>query len=463
MHFWEHLKTHGNAVALVNGDGGEECSYRMLSDAVKGGADRLRSLRKKLILLAVRNDVGGIICYLSSLASGHAVCLCDGLDRNSLNGDFVEQYRPDIVVWKPPLCPPPSLKLCETTQMFDYTVGFCDGRETDIDDQLTLLLSTSGSTGSPKLVRLSAANLQSSADQVRHALNIGAQDRAITNLPVSYVYGLSVAHSHLCAGASLIVNNRSIVDPRFWVSARDAAATSLAGVPWTYRMLKQIGFDHLRCLQIRKLTQSGGKMDDELLEWCIETFVTQGIDFYLMYGQTEAAGRIAVLPASLIRTKFGSVGRAVPNGQVSCQIDGEVVYRGPNVMNGYARCREDLARGDDLGGTLHTGDLGHVDNEGYLYITGRKSRLCKLLGKRIDLDDVETYIGKTVQNAVICDDHILCVFAEHCDQQELSNTITRLANRLGIPRQYVVVRYINAIPRSAAGKVRYEELAIPRI
>ncbi|GAB3865821.1 hypothetical protein GCM10027610_116700 [Dactylosporangium cerinum] len=176
--------------------------------------------------------------------------------------------------------------------------------------------------------------------------------------------------------------------------------TSLALVPSQYEMLRRLRFDPWRYPSLRTLTQAGGRLRAELVRDFHDRMASAGGRLFVMYGQTEAAPRLTTLPADRLAEKLGSVGPAVPGGRLTVRLEdgtettepgvvGEVLYRGPNVMMGYAETAADLARGDEQGGLLETGDLGHLDEEGYLFIDGRLKRFGKVFGVRLNLDDIE--------------------------------------------------------------------------
>jgi len=172
-----------------------------------------------------------------------------------------------------------------------------------------------------------------------------------------------------------------------------------------------------------------------------------------MYGTTEAAPRMATLPPARLAEKLGSVGLALPGGSFS--LDGEeVVYHGPNVMMGYAETAADLAKGDEMGGVLHTGDLGRLDDEGFLFITGRAKRIGKVFGVRINLDDVELNFAVV---AVPGGDQLI-VYAEGISDDEARGLRTKIAEWLGTHFSGVVVRSIEALPLLPNGKVDYRAL-----
>ena len=252
---------------------------------------------------------------------------------------------------------------------------------------LALLLSTSGSTGSPRLVRLSWENLRSNAEAIAEYLAVRPTDRAVTSLPLHYCYGLSVVHSHLLAGACVVLTDLSVADACFWDLARDTGTTTLAGVPHSFELLDRIGFAAMDLPDLRTVTQAGGRLDPDRVTALATLGRARGWDLFVMYGQTEATARMTYLPPDLAAEHPGTVGVPVPGGHVDL-VDGEVVYSGPNVMLGYASEPGDLALGRTTD-RLHTGDLGRWTDAGLLEITGRRSRVAKVLGHRVDLEHVE--------------------------------------------------------------------------
>jgi acyl-coenzyme A synthetase/AMP-(fatty) acid ligase len=372
------------------------------------------------------SDAASAIGYLGALAAGHAVIL---LEASADAEQVLERYDPRYVVIGA-----------------DVAVRE-DAAPAELHPDLRVLLSTSGSTGSPKLVRLTADNLLSNAAAIVSYLGIDPGERAIASLPIPYSYGLSVLHSHLLAGASIAFTEHSVIRPEFWAEARRHAATSFAGVPYSYAMLERIGMRDMDLPALRTLTQAGGRMDPELaLRFAAQRPLT------VMYGQTEAAPRMAYLPPERLAAKPTSIGVAIPGGELSI-VDGELVYRGPNVMLGYAESRADLARGDDQGGVLATGDLGHVDDDGDCFVTGRAKRIAKVFGLRINLDEIEAAIEGPA-GAVAGDDSI-DVFAERADAADGARA---LAARFRLPPRALRVHHVERLPVKASGKVDYGAL-----
>lgn len=258
-----------------------------------------------------------------------------------------------------------------------------------------MLLSTSGSTGSPKMVRLRLEGLLDNADAIAERLDIAPQDVAYGHLPLDYSYGLSVLTSHLVRGARVLLTERSMMERAFWETARQAGITHLPGVPTHYRMLTRLGLARLNLPSLSSMTQAGGKLELELQDQAHAFMEARGGTFHVMYGQTEASPRITTLRHEDFARKRGSVGTVLRGGSLTIE-DGQVVYRGSNVMMGYAATRAELALPDQLGGVLRTGDCGSLDADGFLTLSGRLNRIAKVQGWRIDLDEVESALAEAL-------------------------------------------------------------------
>ncbi|WP_433793161.1 AMP-binding protein [Actinoplanes sp. CA-252034] len=355
--------------------------------------------------------------------------------------EAVARYLAALRLGKPVLLLDPDLD--HTSLIARYTTG-------DVHPDLALLLTTSGSTGDPKLVRLSRAAVLANAGQVADSLGVTGDDVAITTLPLFYSYGLSVLHSHLLRGATVVLERTGIMRKDFWAAVDEHGVTSLAFVPSQYEMLRRLRFDPARYPSVRTLTQAGGRLRTDLVTDFAARMDAVGGRMFVMYGQTEAGPRMACLPPDRLADKLGSVGRAMPGGAFTIE-DGEVVYRGPNVMMGYAETAADLARGDDLAGVLHTGDLGRLDDDGFLSITGRRKRMAKVFGVRINLDDVERHFPV----AAVAGDDRLHVFTTDVDVRALRS---KIAEWLGTHFTGVDVRTIPSLPLLPNGKTDYRAL-----
>lgn len=413
------LAARGESRAVVTPD--VTLSYADLADRVDDVAKTLGGDRR-LVLVEGANRLGSLIGYLGALAGGHVVLLVPS-ESAPARASLRAAYDPDAVVGA------------------DGTVSLLREQPAHaLHPELALLLSTSGSTGSPKLVRLSWDNLAANADQIASYLKIRESDCAATTLPLHYCYGLSVLHSHLSRGASIALTDLSVVDECFWTFFRESGATSLAGVPYTFDLLERVGFAAMDLPRLRYVTQAGGRLDPARVRQWSTVGRERGWDLFVMYGQTEATARMAYLPPDLAHEHPSSIGVPVPGGSFEV-VDGELVYSGPNVMLGYAASPADLALGRTVD-RLRTGDLGRRDESGLYEVTGRRSRFCKVLGHRIDLDRVERGL-RTAGHDVRCAgrEGLLAVALRERGSLGVDHgAVRRLASRLsGAPASAVTV------------------------
>lgn len=446
--FLRSPRAHTSHLALY--DRGEWWTYGRLSEEVSRWTDLLQSPTKCLLFCFAQNDVPTVCCYLGAIEAGHAVALLDAKLAAEFRERLVALYEPEFIFGS---SAPPNYIPQSEPQLWRRA----ELSQGAIHPSLTLLLSTSGSTGSPKFVRLTAENVSSNADSIREALAIREDDRAIASLPINYSYGLSVLNSHLAQGAAVVLTNEALTSRTFWDLVREQKCTSMAGVPYSYQILRRLDLDSLNVPTLQTLTQAGGKLANDLIAHFHEIMVRRNGRFFTMYGQTEATARISILPADKLPEKLGSTGPAIPRGQLSIE-DGEVIYRGPNVMMGYANSRSDLALGDQLGGRLATGDLGYLDSDGFLFPTGRAKRDMKLFGIRVNLDEVEALLRVHGPTAVIGRGDKLVAYCEHGDEQALNDLRHGLAEKLNIHWQALEFRHIGSIPVTASGKIDYRTL-----
>lgn len=459
--FWQRPAWADGRTAILDGRTGDALTYAQLYDCVERGARELRSPRKKLALLCTGNDIDCLMSYLSLLAAGHAVWLWPG-DRLSAAGiALIGGYRPDVIVCGPST----GLQLDSAIYhdrgtLFGYELWLRRSPQERIHEDLALLLPTSGSTGNPRLVRLAYSNIAANAAQIVEGLDIHAGQRWLCSLPFHYIFGLSVVNSALAAGATLVLGDKTVMQQAFWQLCVEHGVTSLPVVPSQLRLMRQVGHDHDSIAPIRKIAISGSALEPALHEWLAQKLAAHGVAVYSMYGMTEAAGRIAVLPAAEFTMFPSCVGGAVSGGSLRIRPDGEIEYAGPNVMLGYASTRTCLMEGDQLGGTLRTGDLGNLDASGRLYITGRRNRICKLFGLRVDLDDVEALCAELAPVAAVGDEKAIHLFHT---SSAASTTVTaclqQLSSRMRLPIVAFSARQIDAIPKTASGKTHYARLA----
>ncbi len=414
--FVQSLSDHAGSVALVAG--GFEVTYAELLDRIDDAIDTLGADRR-LIHVCGGNQIDTVVSHLAALRGGHAVLLTPA-----------------------------------TTAGIEIARHFGDGASVPLHPELAVAMPTSGSTGAARLVRLSGTNLHANARSIADVLHLDASDRAITSLPLHYSYGLSVLHSHLAVGASVVLTDASVVDDCFWDDVHRHGVTTLAGVPHTFDLLAAAGADRLSAPSLRLVTQAGGRMSTQRVLEQAAIAARHGHEFAVMYGQTEATARMTVLEPAFVASHPHSVGRAVPGGSIELRphpafglptpqtsetsgatLTGEIVYRGSNVMLGYATSPADLALGRTID-ELHTGDIGRFDHDGFLEIVGRASRIVKPFGVRVDLDGFEHRLNAAGLSTVVTGDDDIIVVAPRSDPTtpHQSEPATRQAPVLEIAR-----------------------------
>jgi acyl-CoA synthetase (AMP-forming)/AMP-acid ligase II len=448
--------------ALIDTASETRLSYRELESLVRAAGADLATDRKRLIFVVGSRQIASVVAYIAAIEAGHAVAWIDPALPDRSFDRLLTKYEPELVV-------PGSRRAVQRAAHEDYsearhsTLGrfwnaLRPAAAPPIHPDLACLLATSGSTGSTRLVRLSRWSLAANANAIVRALGLSADDVAITSLPIAHAFGLSVLDSHLVAGSTVVLDESSILQAEFWRVTRDERVTSLAGVPLTFELLRRLELARILPATVTSMIQAGGRLHPDHVAFLRDFMAARGGTFRVMYGQTEATARISVWPEITPPDKIASVGRVIPGGEI--RIDAatsEILYRGPNVMMGYAESRADLALPGDLR-ELSTGDLGYLDEDGFLFLTGRTKRIAKLAGCRVNLDDVEAMLEGMSAAAVEIDGR-LTVFVEAPRGGDLDAVAQRLSETLGLDPALVRATSIVTLPRSSAGKVLYAALA----
>jgi long-chain acyl-CoA synthetase len=463
--FFDDLGEFSRDTALLSASS-KSISYQALTDSADRIGDALTE--RCLVFLVCRNCVDCLAGYLGLL---RARCVPVLINENIDPVFFIrllDTYRPNFV-YLPSDTTQLAFESTETVSVGAYVLAKTEyTADYALHDDLALLLATSGSTGSPKLVRQSYLNISSNAESIAHYLEISGADRPITTMPMSYSYGLSIINSHLLKGASIVVSDATLMERRFWDEIKLNRVTTLGGVPYLYEMLKRLQFSRMELPSLEYLTQAGGKLDIALFAAFVDMCEEKDLRFVVMYGQTEATARMSYLPWKHARSKLGSIGLAIPGGRFWLEDEkrnkivahdkiGELIYEGENVTMGYAESCYDLSLGDENRGILRTGDLAKRDTDGFYYITGRLNRFLKVYGNRVNLDEIEQLIrGEGHDCACVGTDDNVVIFLT---EPERTGTVERIvAKRTGINRSAFSSVYIDEIPRTESGKIRYASL-----
>lgn len=452
------LDKKDRAKTAVIDDSGRSISYGDICDFAKEFGRHLP--QRSLIFILAENKIGSLLGYTSALSGRIVPLVISAKTEQGLYQQLFDKYAPEYL-WVPEEMAE-ALGYEVVFQASDYALLRTGNPPVAMFQDLSLLLPTSGSTGSPKLVRHSYRNIEANADNVRRLFGLTESEKAMAILPMHYTMGLSVIASHLLAGATLLLSNRSLLDRGFWSMLKEA--TSFTGVPYSYDILTKMRFTRMDLPNLKIITQGGGKLTPEMWQTLTRYAEEKGKQFIATYGQSECTARMAYLPAHLASTKICSIGIAEPGGQLSIidsegretfegEATGEMVYRGENVTLGYATCREDLLKGDENHGVMHTGDLAYRDADGCYFIVGRLKRFLKIFGLRIGLDEVENLIKSEYHIDCYCkgDDEKLVVLVT--TPSVIEELPAFIEEKTHLFHQKVQVQLVDAILRNEAGKV----------
>ena len=462
---WD-LSQFRNNTALVD-EFGTALSYELLlseSTALKEAVGE-----RCLVFCLCRNEIGSVLGYVSFINNSIVPLLLNSHMEEGLLNNLLKTYLPPFL-WVPKDQKDqfPEMEACY--EAYDYIL-LKSGYKTQypLSSELALLLTTSGSTGSPKFVRQSYTNVLDNAQSIVQYLKLDETERPITTLPMNYTYGLSIINSHLLVGATILVTDKGLMQKEFWTFFKDAEATSFGGVPYTYEMLDRLRFYRMKLPSLRTMTQAGGKILPELHEKFAKYAEENGKQFVVMYGQCEATARMGYLPPQRALEKKGSMGIAIPGGKFHLvdvngnevtepHVTGELVFEGKNVTLGYAERGEDLLLGDERHGVLETGDMAQFDEDGYYFIVGRKKRFLKIYGNRVNLDEVDRLIkgafGIEAASTGV-DDHMYIFVTDQRMVDEVKDFVVRKTKLNPVAFKVFV---IDEIPKNDSGKTLYNEL-----
>jgi len=466
--FWSNLKLFAGNTALIDTASKQSLTYKELDDESDFISEKIKLPHKGLAFLFTTNNLESVVLYVALLKSGNAVLLLDEKLNEEIRNGLIDNYKPDFIISSS------SITSSGYENYLEYhSLRFLkkkDVQSSEIFPDLVVLLSTSGTTGSPKLVKLSYKNIQSNAASIAEYLNIDENERPITTLPFNYSFGLSIINSHLLKGSTIVLTEKTVFFRDFWALFNEYKCTSFAGVPYTYTMLKRIGFEKIDLPSLKYFTQAGGKLSEEFIKFFNDYAINSKKKFFVMYGQTEATARITYVPYERLSGKIGSIGISIPGGELKIMNDGvevltpkevgEIVYRGDNVMLGYAEILNDLSKGDELKGVLFTGDLGYKDEDGFFYVTGRMKRFIKIFGLRINLDEVQKMLENHFKISVACTgkDDLLQILVQSDDYLTEVKVKEEVMKMYQLNFKSLVVRTTNQIPTNTNGKYDYNKI-----
>lgn len=415
-----------------------------------------------------KNTVGSMVGYLSFVERGVVPLMLSSKIDNELLESLLETYTP-AYLW----VPTEEVEKFHFKALYSnlgYTLLETENELYPINDKLQLLMTTSGSTGSPKLVRYKKGNLEANAKNVAIVFGWSSAERPVCDLGMQYTMGLNVINTHLYVGATVLLTTYNLFSGDFWDYIRAEKATNFTGVPFSYDIFARLHFDMMDLPYLTTLAEGGGKLTDKRFIWLAKYAQKNNKRFIASFGTTETSARMAVLPPEYAITKTGSIGRAIPEGELflidtdgkvleETLAEGELCYKGPNVTMGYGTCRDDLMKGDEWNGVYHTGDLARRDEDGCYYVTGRLSRFLKLLSYRVSLDQCERLIQEQfgIQCACTGTDQRMDIYIT--DSEKVKDVQDFVCNKTGLFKNLFKVFVIEKIPRNDSGKIVYKELS----
>lgn len=420
----------------------------------------------QIVIILCKNSYYSLLFYLTCLKVGSIpLLLSDNLNPFQIK-DYIIRYKPAYIL------SPKKINIEEeiSEEYGDYCIYSRNQDNIVNNKSLSLLLTTSGSTGNPKVVKVTKDNLLENTKSISEYLNLSKEDRHITTLPMNYTYGLSCINTFLYSGGSIILNEFAINMREFWINIEEYKPTYLAGVPYTYEVLSKYFLEKLRDSSLKVFTQAGGKLGINFIKKFLEFALESDKKFIVMYGQTEATARMSYLPFDKLKEKIGSIGIAIPGGKFSLRntyIDqnikgkliGELVYSGKNVTDGYANSFDELKENLMNCNILNTGDLAWIDEEDFVYLVGRINRFAKISGIRVSLSDIEEMINNLgFTSAILSDDKNLKIYIEgdNEEKRKLINLKKNIASSINISPNSIKLEVIEKLPRFDSGKINYK-------
>ncbi len=458
------LDKHNQNKTAIKDDSGYELSYRDVCDTVR--AFEQLSLPRCVVFCMCESCAGSLIGYLAFENNKQVPLLLSAKLDGELRSRLESIYQPSYY-WAPEQMTE-ELGGEKVYSAYGYALTKTAHEPYELNDKLSMLLTTSGSTGSPKLVRHKYGNLEANARNVAKVFEWREDEKGICDLPMNYTMGLNVINSHLVVGASVLMVKANLMDPDFWSFIKENGGTSFCGVPFSYEIMRRIGFDRMDLPELYTLAEGGGKLTDKMFKWTAAYCKNNGKRFCATFGTSETSARMAFLDPKMAEEKTGSIGKAIPEGELflideaqgedGC-LTGELGYRGPNVTMGYAVCKEDLLKDDEFLGEYHTGDIAKRDADGFYYIIGRKGRFLKLFGLRVSLDETERILKAQYPDAdCVCtgDDKRMNIFT--VDAQIKDRIIPFISSKTNLHNSAFRVFVVDKIPRNEYGKVKFAEL-----
>ena len=425
----------------VKDDAGNTQTYRQLDEYSKEIKQLIGS--ENVVLVVCDNSISTIALYYALMDSDNIPLLLDLRNSVEFINDYMELYRPTYI-WDE------RHELIKTA--YDRY---------EVNPNLAIIMTTSGSTGNPKTVRLSKRNIYENTDAAVDALHLSENDRHILTLSMSYSYGLLIINFSLRSGATLFTTEKKVFSSEFGSLLKNEKITVLHGVPYIYEMMDRIGIIDTLPRTVEIITMGGGRAREALHNKLNKIVVANEMKLYALYGQTEGTCILTKLHDDNTLNEPGCIGVPCLGMKAYISEDGELVFEGSSVSLGYAFCWKDLRKPDENKGVLYTGDLAEMDEFGQIYLLGRSKRFLKLLGNRVNLEDIEKYVENEYNVSCVCagsDEGIIIYLIKGEIRIPLTKLKMNVNRRFRISISLITIIEMDEFPRNFQGKIDYKKL-----
>ncbi len=458
--FWNLDKIDREKLAAVDEDNS------VTFDQVLTDIEQISSIvnERCVVMMLCENSVGAFIGYSAFTYAGCMVIVLEASVRKSFCQHMIEKYRPQYIWTHSSLMK--EFEFENILQLYGYCLLRTDYNSYKLNTEGGVILSTSGSTGDIKCVQLGYAQMEEHAKALSTEIGFEKDDSAITTMPMAFVYTLSFINFHIMKGATLILTNRSVMEKQFWDLFDAYRPTCISGLNLHYEMLNLMKFFDKDCDHMKIFTQGGDVFSPEMREKVQQYCGKYGKKCFILYGQTETGGTCASLPLEEDRGK-NCIGKPIGSGTFELADPdesgkGELIYHGKCAMLGYVTGAYDLEFVSDNNKKILTGDIVTRDGNGYYYICGRKKRIVKLNGRRINLDDIETFVKKLLDTEECAciggKEKVWIVLTKKYDKLQENWTKAKAKEFLGLPRLEVDFIYMNSLIRNDTGKILYAKI-----
>ena len=415
--------------------------------------------KNNLVLFLGDNDSESIAFYLIFLRLNQCQILLEQ-NINQLNLKLIiKKFQPEFIFYPNKFSHPKNYSIIFQLNKYNI-IKRKTKNKLKINKNIAVLISTSGTTGESKFVKLSFDNIINNSIAIQAYLKLNKKDVGITTLPLAYSYGFSVINIHLLQDLKIVCNKKSIIEKDFWHLVSKYKVTNFAGVPFTFEIFDKLNFYEKNLYKLRFITQAGGRLNNRIITKICDNFEKRKINFYVMYGQTEASPRISYIELKNLKNKINSVGKVIKGGKIYIdKKNQEIIYEGLNIYKGYASERKDLIYCENIK-KLKTGDKGYLDNKNYLFISGRMNRDVKIYGKRFNLDILEKFLQNKLKDKILCKNNENQIFVygiKNYNEKKIKNVIS---TEFGIPPLSIIFKKIDKFPINKNNKIDYSRLKI---